>query len=280
MPPRRSLGLWIILGIFFLALLVRMLSFSNPLRHWIRESRVQRTASAHYEVVYPAGAIREQGLQQFLSQRESLFVTLNERLGGKASGTRLRIIFDPEFSPRISEPGATEFYSVDGLTIRARQNASAPVLDSAADGEAMLTAAWGKPGNPLIAHWTAVWLVGEWRGHDLGMSAAEVQQKLGHTTLLNLLEQPSGNSPTGDHAMLGAAWLSEVAELAGPAQVRKLYSAPLTRLDLAQVAQVLGTSPPELERGWQLWLDAYIAGMPAASHSATMPMRMPMPTGH
>jgi hypothetical protein len=268
------------LGIFFLALLVRTLGISNPLRHWVREARVQRTASAHYEVLYPAGATRQQALQQFLSQRESLFATLNERLGGKASAVRLRIIFDPEFSPKVTEPSATSIYSVDGLTIRARLNGSAPELDSAADAEAMLTAAWGKPGNHLIAQWTAVWLMGEWRGQDLGMTAAEVQQNLSHTTLSNLLEQPSGNSSAGDHAILGGAWLSQVAEFAGPAQVHKLYSAPLTRVDLAQVAPVLGTTPPELEREWQLWIDAYIAGMPAASHSATMPMRMPMPTGH
>jgi len=74
--------------------------------------------------------------------------------------------------------------------------------------------------------------------------------------------------------------LSEVAEFAGAAQVHKLYSAPLTRLDLAQVAPLLGKSQPELEREWQLWIDAYIAGMPAASHTMTMPMRMPMPAGH
>jgi hypothetical protein len=280
MPSRRSPGLWIILGIFFLALVLRTLSISNPLRHWVHESRVQRTASAHYQVSYPAGAIRQEGLQQFLSQRESLFATLNERLGGKASRARLRIIFDPEFSPKVSEPSAAESYTVDRLTIRARQNASVPELDSAADAEAMLTAAWGKPGNPLIAYWTAVWLVGKWRGQDLGTAAAEVQQKLGHTTLSNLLEQPSGNSSAGNHALLGAAWLSEVAELAGPAQVHKLYSALLTRLNLAEVAQVLGASPPELERGWQLWLDAYIAGMPAAARSMTMPESMPISTGH
>jgi hypothetical protein len=280
MPARRSIGLWISLGIFFLALLVRTLGISNPLRHWVRESRVQRTASAHYDVSYPAGAIRQEVFQQFLSQRETLFATLNERLGGKASGAWIRIIFDPEFSSKDSAPTATEFYSVDGLNIRARLNGSAPELDSAADAEAMLNAAWGKPGNPLIARWTAVWLAGEWRGQVLGMAGAEVQQRLGHTTLSSLLDQPSRNSSAGDHSILGAAWLSEVAEFAGPAQVHNLYSERIARLDLAQVAQVLGKSPPELEREWQLWIDAYIAGVPAASHTMTMPMRMPMPTGH
>ncbi len=276
MPSRRPLGLWIILGMFFLALLVRTLGISNPLRHWIREARVQRTA--HYDVVYPAGTIRKEALRQFLSQRESLFATLNERLGGKASSARLRIIFDPEFSPKVSEPSAAEFYSVDGLTIRARLNAYTPELESAADAKAMLNATWGTPGDPLIAQWTAEWLAGEWRGQDLGIAAAKVQQDLGHTTLSNLLEQPSGNSSAGDRAILGAAWLSEVAEFAGPAQVHKLYSASLIRPDLAGIAKVLGTSPPELEREWQLWIDAHVAGMPAASHSMTMPMRMPMPT--
>jgi len=280
MPSRRPPGLWIILGIFFLALLVRTLGVSNPLRHWIRESRAQRTASAHYLVSYPADAIRQQVLQQFLSQRESLFATLNERMGGKAFSARLRIIFDPEFSLTVSQTVAAESYAVKGFTIRTGLSGSTPELDSAADAEAMLNAAWGKPGNPRIARWTAVWLAGQWRGQDLGMAAAKVQQDLGHTTLSNLLEQPSGNPSAGDRAILGAAWLSEVAEFAGPAQVHKLYSAPITSLDLAEVTKVLGKSPPELEREWQLWIDAYIAGMPNASHSTTMPMRMPMSTGH
>jgi hypothetical protein len=112
------------------------------------------------------------------------------------------------------------------------------------------------------------------------MTAAEVHQKIRHTTVSKLLQQPSGNSSAQDRAILGAAWLSEVAELAGPAQVHKLYSAPLTKLDLAEVTDVLGKSSPELEREWQLWIDSYIAGMPAASHSMTMPMGMPMSTGH
>ena len=33
----------------------------------------------------------------------------------------------------------------------------------------------------------------------------------------------------------------------------------------------------ELERKWQMWMYAYVAGMPPADHEMSMPMDMPMP---
>jgi hypothetical protein len=152
-----------------------------------------------------------------------------------------------------------------------------PQVDSAADAEALLYAAWGKPGSPRIAHWTAVWLVGEWQGEELGMAAATVEQRVGHKKVESLLSRPVGGvlSPQ-DRALLGAAWINSIAELGGPAEVQKLYSAQMTKLDVPEVTKMLGTTSTELERKWQMWMYAYIAGMPPASHTMTMPMDMHM----
>jgi len=84
----------------------------------------------------------------------------------------------------------------------------------------------------------------------------------------------AGISPQ-DRALLGAAWVNAMAELGGAAEVRKLYSAKMTKLDVAEVTKALGTTSTELERKWQMWMYAYIAGMPPAGHSMAMPMGMP-----
>jgi hypothetical protein len=46
----------------------------------------------------------------------------------------------------------------------------------------------------------------------------------------------------------------------------------MTKLDVAEVTKALGTTSMELERKWQMWMYAYIAGMPPAGHSMAMPM--------
>src|SRR5437588_574773 len=130
--------------------------------------------------------------------------------------------------------------------------------------------AWGEPASPLVAHWTALWLIGQSKGQELGMAAAEVEQKLGHKKVANLLGQPSdGTISAQDRALLGAAWVNAIAELGGPAKVRQLYSAKMTKLDVSEVTKALGTNSTELERKWQMWMYAYIAGMPPATHSMT-----------
>jgi hypothetical protein len=54
----------------------------------------------------------------------------------------------------------------------------------------------------------------------------------------------------------------------------------MTKLDVAEVTKTLGTTSMELERKWQMWMYAYIAGMPPAGHSMVMPMEVPMSTSH
>jgi len=109
------------------------------------------------------------------------------------------------------------------------------------------------------------------------MAATEVEQRVGHKQVASLLGQLSdaGISPQ-DRALLGAAWVNAIAEFGGAAEVRKLYSAKMTKLDVAEVTKTLGTTSMELERKWQMWMYAYIAGMPPAGHS----MAMPMSTSH
>ena len=107
------------------------------------------------------------------------------------------------------------------------------------------------------------------------MAAAAVEQRIGHKSVSTLLNATAREIPSrADRTLLGAAWLSEIAELEGPAEIRKLYSAKAPALDVAQVTKVLGTQSLELDRKWQMWMYAYLAGMP--SNAQSMPMKMPM----
>ncbi len=208
-------------------------------------------------------------------QREPLFISLNAKLNDVASNAEIRVIFDPEF--RSAASGTGETFRVSGATVRTVLLGRVPKLDPAADAEALLHIAWGQPGNPLVAHWTALWLVGNWEGQELGMAAAQVEQKIGHKKVANLLAQPpDATISVTDRGLLGAAWINAIAELGGTAEVRKLYSAKMKNLDVPGVTKALGTTPTELERKWQMWMYAYIAGMPPANRSMSMPMDMPM----
>jgi hypothetical protein len=265
------------LALSCVALVVILVFFASPLWRYVRETLMQRVTSAHYQILCPPGAMPAETMTQFVSQRESLFATLNRTLNDAASNTEIKLVFDPEFRRTNARADAAQPYEVTGTTIRTKLSGAAPQLDSAADAEALLHAAWGKPGSPLIAHWTAVWLVGGWHGEELGMAAAELEQKLGHERVATLLGQaPGGATSPHDRALLGAAWVNAIAELGGPAQVQKLYSTRMTKLGVDEVAKTLGTTSTELERKWQMWIYAYIAGMPPTPHAMTMPMDMPM----
>jgi hypothetical protein len=266
-----------VLGLTCLVLVVLIGFFAGSMRRFIRESLMQSVTSAHYQILCPPGALSQQTMIQFAEQRESLFARLDRKLNDAASNAEIKAILDPDFRATDTTAGMAQPYEVTGTTIRTKLSGSLPQLDSAADAEAMLYAAWGKPGSPVIAHWTSVWLVGEWQGEELGMAAATVEQRVGHKKVESLLGQPAGRvlSPQ-DRALLGAAWINSIAELGGPAEVQKLYSAQTTKLDVPEVTKMLGTTSTELERKWQMWMYAYIAGMPPASHTMTMPMDMHM----
>jgi hypothetical protein len=263
------------------AITVALLIYSGQLTRFVRESLMQRVTSAHYEILCPPGTLRQDSMTEFATHREPLFTALDKKLGDAESNLEIRIVLDPNFpSPPAGESGQP-FYSVTGRTIRTKLSGSTPQLPAAADAEALLYSAWGKPGNAQIARWTANWLVGDWHGAEIGMAAAEAEQRLGHQKVASLLVDPGGEiASPDDRTLLGAAWISELAEFGGADAVRKLYAAKMPHPTVDQVTAALNTTPLELDRKWQLWMYAYLAGMPSMQHGSGMSMNMPMPGNH
>jgi len=262
-------------------LVVFFVFYGRLLRRFVRESLMQRVTSAHYEILCLPGALSPETMKQFALQRESLFTALDRKLGDADSNAEIRIIFDSGDPIPVETASTSQPFAVSGTTIRTKLDGRIPQLDPAADAEALLQSAWGKRGNARVGQWIAIWLAGQRDGNDLGMAAAEVEQKLGHQNVATLLDRKPGTDfPADDLAVLGAAWISEIYELGGTAEVRKLYSAKMQKPDVAEVSNALGTSPLELDRLWQMWVYAYLAGMPPMARDSSMPMNMPMPGGH
>jgi hypothetical protein len=272
------------LAIFFLSaasIVVAVLFFGNNLRRFARESLMQSVTSAHYEILCPPGALSEGAMKEFAIRREPLFTALDKKLRDADSNVDIRIIFDTTFPGPLSGEIDRQPYSVSGTTILTKPIGKTPKLPAAADAEALLYAAWGKPGNAQFARWTALWLVGDWHGAEIGMAAAQVEQRLGHQKVSSLLADPGGEiSSPDDQALLGAAWISEIAEFGGGDAVRKLYTTKVSHPNVAELAKALDTTPLELDRKWQLWMYAYLAGMPSTPRDSGMPMNMPMAGSH
>src|SRR6267378_1262744 len=217
-----------------LALALIVIVFARPLRRYVRESLMQRVTSAHYQILCPPGALSQEAMTQFATQREMLFVAVDQKLNDAASNSEIRVIFDPDFKAGAASTDEARAYDVTATTVRIGLSGRVPQLDPAAD---------------------------------------EVEQRVGHKQVASLLGQsPDAGISPQDRALLGAAWVNAIAEFGGAAEVRKLYSAKTTKLDLAEVTKALGTTSTELERKWQMWMYAYIAGMPPAGHSMGMPM--------
>jgi hypothetical protein len=257
------------------AIVAALLFFGGTVRRFVRESLMQRVTSAHYEILCPTGAFTQSAMSEFEARREPLFAALDKKLGGADSNKTIRIVFDPQFPMMPADESGQQPYMVIGTTVRTRLNGQIPEIPAAADAEALLRAAWGEPGNGQLARWAAFWLVGEWRGAEIGMAAAQVEQRLGHQKLASLLSDPGDEiSSPDDRALLGAAWISEIAEFGGMDAVKKLYAAKMSRPNIAAVTKALGTTPLELDRKWQLWMYAYLAGMPSLPADSSMPMNM------
>jgi len=264
------------LAIFSLTIAVivaALFFFGGALRRFVRESLMQRVTSSHYEILCPPGALSQEAMADFATHREPLFTSLDKKVSDADSNIEIRIIFDPNFPGPSADETGQQPYSVTGTTIRTRLNGRIPKLPAAADAEALLCAAWGRPGNAQLARWTAIWLVGDWHGAEIGMAAAQVEQRLGHKKLVSVLRDPGGEiSSPDDQALLGAAWISEIAEFGGSAIVRKLYGTRMPHPNVAEVTKALATTPLELDRKWQMWMYAYLAGMPSTPRDSGMPM--------
>jgi hypothetical protein len=261
------------------AILVAIAIFFSPLPRFIRESFMQRATSAHYEILCPRDSLSQDAMEDFARARETSFAAMNKKIGDTASDVKIRIVFDNEFFrdwPGDRGPGT--LYWVSRRTIHATFRGKIPDLPLAADAEAILNSVWGRSEDRQIVWWTTAWLAGDWRGQDIGMAAAQLEQKLGHKRLAIVLSDPADNKieSVKDQDLLGAAWISEVAEFGGADAVHKLYAAKMEYPNIALAAQVLGTTPLELDRKWQLWMYSYLAGMPPMPSGSGMQMKMPM----
>lgn len=266
-----------VLFLFAAAVFVVLLFCSRAIVRFVHETLMLRVTSAHYQIRFPRGALSPDAVTEFARRREPLFAALNKKLGGADSNIEIRIVFDPKLPVPLSSDPSQPFYTVTGLTIRSKLIDKGPRLPAAADAEALLYAAWGRPGSAELARWTANWLVGEWRGAEIGMAAASVEQRLGHKNVQSLLVDPGSEiASPDDRTLLGAAWISEVGEFGGVSAVRKLYTVRMAHPNVPAVAKALGTTGAELDRKWQLWIYAYLAGMPAPPSDSGMPMNMPM----
>ena len=182
-PPRTIQGFIKPLAIFCLslvAIVAGLVYFGGNLLRLVRESLMQRVTSSHYEIRCPPGALSQSAMTDFARQREPLFAALNKKLGDADSNMEVRVVFDPHFSEPPYVESNAQAYTVTGTTVRTKLNGPTPHLPAAADAEALLYEAWGKPGNAQIARWISIWLVGDWRGAEIGMAAAQVEQRLGH----------------------------------------------------------------------------------------------------
>jgi hypothetical protein len=263
------------------AIAVALPFFGGTLHRIVRESLMQRVTSAHYEILCPPNALSQDEMTEFATRREHLFAALDKKLGDAGSNMEIRIIFDPAFSVKPADAAGHDPYTVTGTIIRTKLSGRNPQLPAAADAEALLHVGWGQPGNAQIARWIAAWFAGKSDSTELGMAAAQVEQRLGHKKVESLLGDPGGEiSSPKDQALLGSAWVSEIAEFGGLDAVKKLYAAKMSHPNIADVTKALGTTSLELDRKWQMWMYAYIAGMPPAPSDSGMPMDMPMPEGN
>src|ERR1700738_3151680 len=170
-PSEREFGkVGAVFAIACLALVAIVIFFARPLRRYVRESLMQSVTSAHYRILCPPGALPQEAMTQFAIQRETIYLALNRKLNDVASNAEIRVIFDPTFKAAENSVNTSPDYEVTGTTIRTGLMGVVPRLDPAADAEALLNIAWGKPGNSMIAHWTALWLIGQWHGEELGMA--------------------------------------------------------------------------------------------------------------
>jgi len=276
---RKLVAIFFLLAAAFAA--IPLLFWGGALRRFLRESLMARWNTAYYEILCPKGTLSQGAMAEFAARREPLFLALDKKLGDADSDIKIRVIFDPAYSAPHDDENRPLPYSVTKTTIRTKLIGNTPQLPFTADAEVLLAAAWGQPGNAQIARWTATWLVGEWRGTEIGMAAAEVELRLGHKKVAALLVDPGGEiASPDDRSLLGAAWISEIAEFGGPPAVRKLYTSKMPHPNVAEVTKALGTTPVELDRKWQMWMYAYLAGMPSMPRDSSMPMDMPMTGSH
>src|SRR6266576_1152119 len=114
-------------------LAVIVVFFGHALRRYVRESLMQSVTSAHYQVLCPPGALSQEAMTQFATQREMLFVAVDRKLNDAASNSEIRVIFDPEFKAATASTSGAQTYEVTGTTVRTGLSGLDPQLDPADD---------------------------------------------------------------------------------------------------------------------------------------------------
>src|SRR5467141_570439 len=118
-PSERGLGkVGAAFALACLALALIVIVFARPLRRYVREALMQRVTSAHYQILCPPGALSQEAMTQFASQREMLFVAVDRKLNDAASNAEIRVIFDPDFKVGAASTGVAQTYEVTGPTVR------------------------------------------------------------------------------------------------------------------------------------------------------------------
>src|SRR3979490_3396043 len=80
-----------------MVLAVIVVCFGHALRRYVRESLMQRVTSAHYQVLCPPGALSQEAMTQFATQREMLFVAVDRKLNDVSLASGLMRILAPDF---------------------------------------------------------------------------------------------------------------------------------------------------------------------------------------
>ena len=95
--PVHDRGIGTPLAIFSLsiaAIAAALLFFGGTIRRFVRESLMQRVTSAHYEILCPPGALSQDAMTEFATQREPLFTSLDKKVGDADSNKEIRVVFE------------------------------------------------------------------------------------------------------------------------------------------------------------------------------------------
>ena len=250
-------------AILFAAALCASALATPRFRSWNEERKLERLASAHYDIRYPAARFTSAAIQTLASEREKLLAADAARLGVSLDSVHLTIILYGDFP---SERRATRNhlpFAVEGATIRAALTGYVHDVDPVADASALLNTTWGKPGSPLLGDWVARWLAGDWRDRPIEAWASQIESEVGHHTIRELFEGvPVGELSPYVARTLGAAWIAWAHSRGGIGAVRKLFAGPAGPLGYEQAPAALGLTPSEFEARWSEWLIQLAAKYP------------------
>lgn len=231
------------------------LANAEQLRLWRSEGALAFIRTRHYDVLYDPGHWSQSQAEAFASERESRFALFEKRQPWPEDGARLRIVVFPGSRALFRAVRGFSAFQLDGTTVRVAADGGEPFVSQADDARLYLAGAWGPAKSPVVAAWGARWLVGEWQGRTLADWAARLRFEGESLSLAELVEesQRSALPPTYGEA-IGGAWMEQIAERFRTPLVRRLYDSIPEKASLDDFARLLGSTAPELEKGWDDWI--------------------------